>query len=125
DTTPGSLRAPTGATNVEGLSRYYSGYRLPHMHGIRVHDPRHRLFVGVDIRGGHIFFRPNKLNQFRGVAAGHALQLANRHLLGVANHAPFGATKWNVDHGALPRHPAGQRAYLIEGYIGGIADSTL
>ena len=109
---------------VQRLSRHHAGHRLPHMHGVGIHDPGHGLLVGVDVRRGHVLLRPDKFDQLRGIAAGHSLQLADRHLLGVANHAALGAPKWDIDHGALPGHPAGQGANLIQSYIGGIADSS-
>ena len=38
-------------------------------------------------------------------------------LLGIANHAAFCAAKRNVDHRALPGHPAGQRANFIQRHV--------
>ena len=125
DAAAGSLTPSARSADVQRLSRDHSGHRLPHMHGVGVHDPGHGLLVGVDVRGGNVLLWADKLDQFRGVAAGHAFQLADGHLLGVADHAALGAAERDVDHGALPRHPTGQRANLIQGDVGGIADSAL
>ena len=83
------------------------------------------MFVGVDVGGGNIFFGADEFDQFRGVAAGHALDFAHRHLVRIANHAALGAAEGNVDHGALPGHPAGQGADFVERDVGRVADAAL
>ena len=108
-----------------GFPVTHSGHSLPHVHGIGIHHPGHDLFVGVDVGSGNIFFGPDEFDKLRGVAASHALDLAHRHLVRIADHAALGAAERNVDHGALPGHPAGKRADFIEGDVGRVADAAL
>src|SRR6202011_767733 len=116
--------ATAGAANVDGLSRYYGSNRLAHVHRVCVHHPSHDLFVGIYIRGGDVFLRADEFNQFSGVAPCHALELAHRHLVRIANDTALGASKRDIDHSAFPGHPAGQRAYFIERHIRRVADSA-
>ena len=95
------------------------------MHGVGVHDPRHGLLVGVHVGSGNIFFRSDEFDEFRGVAASHALEFALRHFLGVADDAALGSAEGDVDDGALPGHPAGEGADFVEGDVGGVADAAL
>src|SRR2546422_158459 len=60
-----------------------------------------------------------------GIPAGHVLQLAHRHLLGIADHAALAAAVRDVGRGALPGHPGRQRLDLVEGDAGVIADAAL
>src|SRR5208283_4202716 len=46
DTPAGSLPAATRAAHVHRLARNHRGDRLPHVHGIGVHHPRHGLLIG-------------------------------------------------------------------------------
>ena len=94
------------------------------MHAVGIHDPRHGLLVGVDVRGGHVFFRAEDIDHLRRVTAGHALQLSLAHLLGVADHAALGPAERNVHHGALPRHPACQSANFVQVYVRRVANAA-
>ena len=95
------------------------------MHGIGVHYPGHRLLVGVHVGGGDVLLGPDEIEQLGGVAAGHALQLALRHFVRIADDAALGAAERNVHHRALPRHPARQRADFVEVHVGPVAQSAL
>ena len=114
----GGFNPPARAADVERLARHHAGHRLPHVHGVGVHDPRHGLLVGVHVGRGHILLRPDELDDLRGVPARHALQFALAHLLRVADHAALGAAKGDVHHRAFPRHPTGQRAHFVQGQSG-------
>ena len=46
-------------------------------------------------------------------------------MLRIADDAALAAAEGNVDHGALPRHPGGQRAHFVERHIGREADAAL
>ena len=81
--------------------------------------------VGVHVGGGDVALRADEERDLGGVAAGQALQLGLRHLLGVADHAALGAAEGDVDHGALPGHPHGQGAHLVQGDVGVVADAAL
>src|SRR5262249_37610133 len=56
---------------------------------------------------------------------GHVLQLAHGQLSRVDDHAALGAAVRDVDHGALPRHPHGQRLDLVQRHVGVVADAAL
>ena len=90
----------------------------PHVHGVGVHDPGHRLLVGVHVGRGNILFRADELDDLGCVAARHALQFALAHLFGIADDAALGAAERNIHDRALPGHPAGQRAHFVQRDIG-------
>ena len=121
---PVASRRPREPPMFERLAGHDGGHGLAHVHGVGVHHPGHGLLVGVDVGRGNVFFRPDELDQLRGVAAGHALQFALRHLVRIADDAALGAAEGNVDHGALPGHPAGQGAHFVEGDVGRVADAA-
>src|SRR6185312_8608169 len=124
-TAPRGLTPSSGPAHIHRLAGHHRGHRLPHVHGVGVHDPRHRLFVGIHVRSGNIFFRSEKFNELRRVAPRHAFELALRHLLRIADHAALGSAEWNVDHSTLPRHPACQRAHFVQRHIGRVTYATL
>src|SRR5450432_2054921 len=95
------------------------------MHRIGIHDPRHRLLIGIHIRSWHILLRAYEVEEFGGVAACHPLEFTEGHLLWIADDATFGPAKWNVDDGALPGHPRRQRAHFVDGHVWRIPDSAL
>ena len=125
DAAAGGLAASARAADVDGLAGDDGGDGLAHVHGVGVHDPGHGLLVGVHVGRGNVFFRADEFDQFGGVAAGHALEFALGHLVGVADDAALGAAEGDVDDGALPGHPAGQGADFVEGDVGGVADAAL
>ena len=47
---PGGLHATLGAAQADGLAGDDRRHGVPDVHRVRVHDPGHRLSVGVDIR---------------------------------------------------------------------------
>ncbi len=68
---------------------------------------------------------PDYVDDLCGVAARDALQFAIRQHRRIADHAAFGAAEGNVDDGAFPRHPRGERAHFIQRYVGRKADAAL
>src|SRR5438477_463730 len=60
-------------------------------HRVGVHDPGHRLGVGVDVRGGDVALGADDDADLGGVAPRHVLELAERHLLRVADDASLAA----------------------------------
>src|ERR1035441_9815840 len=78
----------------------------------------------VTVCGPDLVYGADEFDQFGGVAAGHALDLAHGHLVRIADHAALGAAEGNVDHGALPGHPAGKGSNFIEGDVGSVADAA-
>ncbi len=74
---------------------------------------------------GMSLLRADQRENCAGVAARHALQFAQRHVLRIAGYSALGAAEGNVDHRALPRHPGGQRLYLVESHLRVVADAAL
>src|SRR6185437_13470230 len=124
DSAPGRFPAPTGAADVDGFAGHDAGDGLTHVHGVGIHDPGHDLLVGIDVGGGHVFFRPDEFDDFGGVAAGHALEFAGGHFFGIADHAALGSAEGDVDDGALPGHPTGESAYFVKIDVGCISDAA-
>src|SRR5688500_2782902 len=46
----GRLRPPARAPQIDRLARYHGRFGVAHVHGVRVHDPRHRLLVRINVR---------------------------------------------------------------------------
>ena len=65
---PRRFPASARSTDVERLTRDHGSYRLTHVHGVGIHDPRHGLLVGIHVRSGNVFFRTDELDELRGVA---------------------------------------------------------
>ena len=124
DAAAGGLQASARAAHVDWLAGDDGGDGLAHVHGVGVHHPGHGLLVGAHVGCGNVLFRADELHQLGGVAAGHALQFALRHLVRVADDAALGSAEGDVDHGALPGHPTGQRADFVERDVGRVADSA-
>ena len=121
----GGFAASARSAHVQRLAGDNSRNGLPHVHGVGVHHPRHGLFVGVDVGRGNVFLGADELDELGGVAAGHALQFAARHVLGIANDSALGSAEGDVHHGALPGHPTGEGANFIERYVGRVAHAAL
>ena len=94
-------------------------------HGNRVHDPRHRLRVGVNIRRRNIPIGPDDRSNLESIASGEPFEFVLRQTLWIANHASLAAAVRDVDGGALPGHPRRQGLHLIEGYVWVIANAAL
>src|SRR5262249_28602442 len=93
------------SANVQRLASHHTRNRVARVHGVGIHDPCHRLLVGVDVRSGYILLRPDKVDDLCRITARQALQFALAHLLGIADYAALGSAKRNVDDRALPSHP--------------------
>jgi len=125
DTAAGSFFASAGAAEIDGLAGDDGIDGLAHVHGVGVHDPCHGLLVCAHVGCGDVFFRADEFDEFGGVAASHALELALGHFFGVADDASLGSAEGDVDDGALPGHPGGEGADFIQSYVGRVADATL
>ncbi len=125
DAAAGGLAASARAADLDRFAGDDGGDGLAHVHGIGVHHPGHGLLVGVHVRSGDILFRTDDLDDLGGEAAGHALQFAARHGLGIADDPALGATEGNVDHRALPGHPGGEGAHFVEVDLRGVANAAL
>src|SRR5215472_4569047 len=98
---------------------------MAHVHAVGVHDPRHRLLVGVDVGCGHVLFRADGIDDLGDVAARQRLELTARHDVGIADDPAFASAEWDVGDGALPGHPGGECRHLVERDAGMIANASL
>src|ERR1051325_3479632 len=121
DAAPGRLAPARGAAQINGLAGNDGGHGMARVHGIGVHDPRHRLLVGIHVGRGHILFRPYEVEQFRGITARHAFKLARGHLRRVADDAALRAAERDIDDGAFPGHPGCERTHFVQSHIGRVA----
>ena len=120
----GSLRAPARSAQRQRLSRNHACHRVAFVHGISVHDPRHGLWIGIDIGRRHIALGPDDVHDLRGIAARDALQFTGRQQVGIANHSAFGAAEGNIHHRAFPCHPGGQGPHFVQRHIRRETDSA-
>src|SRR5262249_50796032 len=116
---------PLRAANAQWFAGHHARDRVAVVHAVGIHDPGHRLRACVDVRRGDVAVWPDEHRDLGRVAARHALQLAHGHLLRVANHPALCAAVRDPHYRALPGHPHGQRADLVQIYLGVVADAAL
>ena len=119
------LVAAERATDGDRLAGHHSGDRVPVVHGVGVHDPGHGLGVGIHVGRGDVAVGTDERADLRREPAGEPLDLPNAQLLGVDNDAALGTAVRDVDAGALPAHPHGQCANLVQRHVLVIADAAL
>src|ERR1700747_3740494 len=56
------LDASMRAADIEWFSCHDAGDGSTHVHGVGIHNPCHRLLVGVDVGCGNIFLRPDEVD---------------------------------------------------------------
>ena len=125
DAAPGRFVPSQGSAQADRFAGHDPVHRIALIHAVRVHDPGHDLRSRVHVRRRNVFLRPDQRQNRRRIAAGQPFQLAHRQLFRVAGHAALAAAEGNVDDGALPRHPRGQRLHLIHRDIGVVTDAAL
>ena len=121
----GSLAPAERSAHLDGLARDDGRGRMADVHAVGVHDPRHDLIVGVDVRRGDVLLGADRVDDFRDVAARQRLELAAGHPRRVADDAALAAAERHVRDRALPRHPGGERRHFVERDVGVIADAAL
>src|SRR5207248_2481441 len=97
----GGILAAFRAADGDRLARHDARHRVALVHRDRVHDPGHRLSIGVQVRGRDVAFRTDQDRDLGGVPPRQALQLTQRELLRLADDAALGATVRDPDDGAL------------------------
>ena len=120
----GGLGAAAGAAEVEGLAGDDGGGGFAAVHGVGVHYPGHGAFVGVHVGRRDVFLRSDDVDDGRGVAAGDTFEFDLGHDGGVTDDAAFAAAVGEIDDCALPGHPGGEGADLVEGNVGRVADAA-
>src|SRR5215472_7067184 len=98
---------------------------MAHVHAVGVHDPRHRLLVGVDVGCGHVLFRADGIDDLGDVTARQRLELPARHDVGIADDPAFASAERDMGDGAFRGHPGGERRHLVERDAGMIANASL
>ena len=83
------------------------------------------LRAGADVGRRNVDGRADQVEDLGDVAAGDALELTVGHLQRIARDAALGAAERDVDDGALPGHPGGQRLAVVEIDVGVVADAAL
>src|SRR4051812_24408455 len=121
----GGLDAPDRAADLERLAGDDAEDRVALVHGIRVEDPSHLPRARADVRGGNVRLRPDEVDDLRGVAARHALELGDGELLRVDDDAALRAPERKTHQRALPRHPHRERLRLFERDLMVIANAAL
>ena len=121
----GGFAAAQRAAHLHRLAGDDGGRAVADVHRVGVGDPRHDLFVGVDVGRGDVLVGADRVDDLGGVAAGQRLELALRHLRRIANHAALAAAERQLRDRALPGHPRRQRRHFIERHVGVIADAAL
>src|SRR6266536_6152682 len=102
------------AAERKRFTRDHAQFCVSAHHGNRIHDPGHRLRVGINVRRGNVSIWSDYRRNLESITARQTLQLVLRKALRIANHSTFTAAVRNVDSGALPCHPRGQRFYFFE-----------
>ena len=93
-------------------------------HGVGIHDPRHRLRIGVHVRRWNILVRSDQRQNFASEPARHPFQFALGHALRIADDAALCSAERHVHHRRLPGHPRRQRFHFIQRNVGMIANAA-
>src|SRR6185437_13583964 len=114
----GGFGTSARAAEGERFAGDHGGFSAAHVHGIRIHEPRHDLLVGIDVGRRNVAVRSDEVDDFGGVAPGELFELGVGKDVRIDDDAPLTASERDVDDGALPRHPRSERAYFIERDVG-------
>ena len=83
-----------------------------------VEDPGHHALVRVDVRGEDVALGADVADQVGRVATHRALELAHAEVARVGADPAAGAAEGHAEQRALPGHPAGEGAQLVELEVG-------
>ena len=125
DAAAGGLVAALAAADLHRLAGHDGGHRVAVAHRVGVHHPGHDAGVGAHVGGGDVAVGADDRLEFGDEAAAQVLQFAVAQRGRVDDDAALGAAVGQVDDGALPGHPHGEGAHLVEGHGGGVADAAL
>jgi hypothetical protein len=121
----GGVAATLGSSKGQGLSGDHAELVVAVHRGVFVHHPRHDLRRRVDVGSRHVLLKAEHPADLANVGAREALELAGRHLLGIADDPAFRAAQRNVDDGRFPGHPRRESANRVDGLVGVEADAAL
>src|SRR4029079_3047502 len=94
-------------------------------HRNSVHDPCHRLLVGVDVGSGDVAIRADDGSDFKSITTPQPLKLVLGHSFGITNDSAFAATVRDAHRGAFPGHPRCESFNFIERDLRVITNPTL
>jgi hypothetical protein len=114
-----------GAAEGDRLAGDHGRDGVADVHRIRVHNPGHRLGIGVDVRSRDVPLGADQDGQLRGEAAGQALEFAQAELARVDHDSALAATERHADDGAFPGHPHRQGLDLVEVDVLVVPDAAL
>ena len=89
----GRFAAAERSAHDDRLAGDDGGFGVADVHAVGVHDPRHDLFVGVDVGRRHVLVGADGVDDFRDVAPRERFQFARRHLRRVADDAALAAAE--------------------------------
>src|SRR5215472_9692537 len=78
DSATGGFASPSGAPQLNRLSRHHRRRGLTDVHRIGVHHPGHGLFARAHVRGRNVALRSQPIRQFRRVAPRQTFHLSAR-----------------------------------------------
>ena len=110
---PGRLFPARGTAQAHGLPGD-DGRGVPVDVGVRIHEPRHGLRVGVDIRCWNVTIRTEYVMNVLRELSGDLLKVPLGQHVRVHRHSALGRTKGHVHQRALPRHQRCHRPHFGE-----------
>src|ERR1035438_9721224 len=84
---PGGFATAERAAQADGFAGDNAGHGAAFVHGVSVHDPRHRLFVGAHVGCHHVHLRADERDHFLGEPAREPLDFTARHFAWIAGDA--------------------------------------
>ena len=81
---------------------------------VGVHEPRHDLWGGADVRRRNVLVRADQRKDFRGVPSGEPFKLGVGQRMGIDRDAALCPSIGKSRERGLPRHPHGQRGHFSE-----------
>src|SRR6202022_4620289 len=120
DAASGGLDPAKRTAHLDRLAGHRRRHRVTEMHRKRIHDPGHRLAVGINVRRGDVAVRADENRDLGRESPRHVLELVEWELLRVDDYSALGAAERDIDDRALPGHPHRERLDLVEGDVGGV-----
>ena len=121
----GGLDAAQRTADLDRLAGDRGGRGVTQVHRERVHDPGHRLTVGVHVGRRNVAVASDQDRDLGRESPRHVLELVERQLVRVDDDAALRAAERDVDHGAFPGHPHRERLDLVQRDVGVVANAAL
>ena len=115
----------TATADRQRLAGHHAGHRLPAEHRDRVHQPRHHIRVGVDVRRRNIAVWADHRSDAHRVPASQMLELDHRESRRVDLDTALRAAEGDVGDGGLPRHLGCECLEEVERHFTMVANAAL